>query len=201
MIALPPPVCGGMAIEDAIDVRRSVRDYVDKSLSLVQLSRLLWAAQGVTGKTYGHALRSAPSAGALYPIEVYVVAHAVEGLERGIYHYRVGYHALELVKEGDFRRGMERAGLEQKMLGAASATFVLSAVFERTRAKYGERSLRYVYLEAGHISQNVALEAVSLGLGSVCVGAFRDDAVNGLLGLDGKKESAVYVQAVGFPAR
>lgn len=200
MITLPPSVRRGMAVEEAILKRRSIREYADKALSLAQLSQLLFAAQGTTGETYGHALRSAPSAGALYPIEVYVAAHAVEGLSRGMYHYLVGAHALELVKEGDFRRGIESAGLGQEMLAKASVTIVLAAVFERSRAKYGERALRYVYLEAGHISQNIALQAVSMGLGSVCVGAFRDEAVNRLLGLDGKRESAVYLQAVGVPA-
>jgi len=133
----------------------------------------------------------------LYPIEVYVVVNNVEGLSRGIYHYNVQKHALELLKEGDFRRELTKAGLGQDMLGDANVTFVLSAVFERTRRKYGDRSLRYIYMEAGHISQNISLQAVSLGLSSVCVGAFYDEQVNHLIGLEGPTESVVYLQAVG----
>ena len=197
MINLPKPDYQGMTLEEAIKNRRSVRSYSSKTLTLSQLSQLLFAAQGVTGSRYGHGLRAAPSAGALYPIEIYLVVNNVEGLERGIYHYIVQKHGLATVKQGDFRKAIADAGLGQAMLGEANVTFVLSSVFERTRKKYGERSLRYDYMEAGHISQNIALQAVSLGLGAVSVGAFFDERVNKLIGLDGRKESAIYLQAVG----
>lgn len=197
MIKLPRPNYRGMTLEEALNKRRSVRSYSQKVLTLSQLSQLLFAAQGMTGEIYGHPLRSAPSAGALYPIEVYVVLNNVEGLSQGIYHYKVQDHALELLKEGDFRRGISKAGLGQNMLGEANVVFVLSAVFERTQSKYGERGLRYIYMEAGHISQNISLQAVSLGLGSVSVGAFLDDQANQLIGLDGRKESVIYLHAVG----
>ena len=197
MIKLPKPDYQGMILEEAIKKRRSVRSYSKKALTLSHVSQLLFAAQGITGNHFGHDVRTAPSAGALYPIEVYLVVNNIEELSRGIYHYNVKKHALELLKEGDFRKEITNAGLGQDMLGEANLTFVLSAVFERTRRKYGDRSLRYIFMEAGHISQNISLQAVSLGLGSVCVGAFYDELVNSLVGLDGSRESAIYLQAVG----
>ena len=197
MIKLPQPNYKGMPVEGAIKKRRSVRSYSKKALTLPQLSQLLFAAQGVTGSVSGYELRAAPSAGALYPMEVYLAVNNVEELSRGIYHYNIQKHALELLKEGDFRKEIINAGLWQDTLGEAQVTFVLSAVFERTQRKYKDRSLRYIYMEAGHISQNISLQAVSLGLGSVCVGAFYDEQVNRLIGLDGTAESAIYLQAVG----
>jgi SagB-type dehydrogenase family enzyme len=197
MIKLPKPNYQGMPVEEAIKKRRSIRSYSKKALTLPQLSQLLFAAQGITGSHYGNDVRTAPSAGALYPIEVYITANNVDGLPQGIYHYNIQKHALELLKEGDFRKEITKAGLGQDMLGEAPVTFIFSAVFERTQRKYGERSLRYIFMEAGHISQNIALQAVSVGLGSVCVGAFYDEQVNRLLGLDGKTESVIYLQAVG----
>jgi SagB-type dehydrogenase family enzyme len=197
MIKLPQPNFQGIPVEEAIKKRRSVRSYSKKALTLPQLSQLLFSAQGITGSVSGFGLRAAPSAGALYPIEVYLVVNNVEALSRGIYHYNVQKHAVELLKEGDFRKEIINAGLWQDTLGEAQVTFVLSAVFERTQRKYKDRSLRYIYMEAGHISQNISLQAVSLGLGSVCVGAFYDEQVNRLIGLDGTAESAIYLQAVG----
>ncbi len=196
-IKLPKPEYRGMVLEQAIEQRRSVRNYSKKPITTAQLSQLLFAAQGITGKTYGQPLRSAPSAGALYPSEIYVVVNNVQDLPRGIYHYSVLDHALELIKAGDFRRKITDAGLEQEMLGDAAVTFVLSAIFDRLRCKYGERGFRYAYIEAGHISQNIYLQSVSLGLGSVCVGAFLDDKVNQLIDVDGRKEAAIYLHAVG----
>jgi len=194
---LPAPDYRGLVVEEAIFKRRSARNYSGKSIGLRELSQLLFAAQGVTGKMYGQTLRSAPSAGALYPFEIYLVVNNIQDLPRGIYHYVVLDHALELVKSGDFRSKITNAGLKQEMLGDASVTFVLSAIFDRARYKYGERGFRYVYIEAGHISQNIYLQATSLGLGSVCVGAFLDDEVNKLIDVDGLKEAAVYLHAVG----
>ncbi len=184
-------------METAIKERRSVRNYTGEPLSLPQLSQLLYAAQGITGTMYDQPLRSAPSAGALYPFEVYVLAHNIEGLDRGIYHYAVRDHQLEVVATGDYRKPITRAALQQDMLGEADAAIVLAAVFDRTRHKYGERGYRYVYMESGHISQNIYLQAVSLGLGSVGVGAFLDAEVNSLIGADGSQEAAIYLHAVG----
>lgn len=187
----------GITVEEAIERRRSVRNYSTKAISTTQLSQLLFAAQGVTGRMYGQALRSAPSAGALYPFEIYLIVNNVQDLPRGIYHYSVLDHALELIKAGDFNGQITRAGLDQEMLGDSGVTFVLSAIFDRVRHKYGERGFRYTYIEAGHISQNIYLQAVSLGLGSVSVGAFLDEKVNQLIDVDGHKEAAIYLHGVG----
>ncbi len=195
-ISLPDPHgYQGLSLEETVETRRSVRDYSDEPLSREELSRLLHAAQGITEHRWG--LRAAPSAGALYPIEVYAVVHDVTGLEPGVYHYAVEEHGLELLQAGDFRAAMVRAGVGQAFLGQAGVCFVLSAIFQRTRWKYRERTYRYVLLEAGHIGQNLYLAATSMGLGDCAVGAFLDDDLNDLLGLDGKEEAALYVITVG----
>jgi SagB-type dehydrogenase family enzyme len=196
-VSLPEPGYSGTTVEEAIQGRRSVRNYSDRMLSLQELSQLVYAAQGVTGEVYDQALRTAPSAGALYPYEVYVIAHRVEDLPAGIYHYAVPEHALSLIEAGDFRDKITSAGLSQDMLGEAGVVFVLSAIFDRVRHKYDERGFRYVYIEAGHISQNIYLQSVSLGLGSVAVGAFLDRELNDLIGVDGLYEAAIYLHAVG----
>ncbi len=196
-IVLPSPDHDGSSVEAALRQRRSVRNYSSEPMPLAQLAQLLFAAQGITGQMYGEPLRTALSAGALYPFEIYVVANNVEALDRGIYHYAVREHQLELLKAGDFRGDITEAALQQDMLGQAQVSFVLAAVVDRTRHKYGERGFRYIYMEAGHISQNVYLQAVSLGLGSVGVGAFLDHAVSELIGVDGKTEVPVYLHAVG----
>ncbi|UCF79799.1 MAG: SagB/ThcOx family dehydrogenase [Candidatus Eiseniibacteriota bacterium] len=197
LVALPEADHTGMPVEEALKQRRSVRNYSSKPMTLAQLSQLLFSAQGVTGSAGGLSLRTAPSAGALYPFEIYVVANRVEGLKRGIYHYVVGKHALELVKGGDQAGKLSEAGLGQETLRDAAVTFVLCGVFDRTRSKYGERGFRYVYIEAGHIAQNISLQAVSLGLGSVPVGAFFDAEVNELVGVDGLKEAAILLVPAG----
>jgi SagB-type dehydrogenase family enzyme len=199
VIKLPAPSYRGIRLEEAIYKRRSIRNYSSKAIDLKQLSQLLFAAQGKTSRLHGIPLRTAPSAGALYPFEIYVIANNVKDLSQGIYHYSVPEHALELIKEGDYRKRITNAGLKQEMLGDSCVTFVMSAIFDRTRHKYGERGFRYVYIEAGHISQNIALQAVSLGLGSVTVGAFIDEQVNELIEVDGLKEAAIYLHAVGVP--
>ena len=197
IIKLPEPEYQGIPLEEAIKKRRSARNYSGKPVTMSQLSQLVFSAQGMTGKTYGHPLRTTPSAGALYPFEIYVIANNVDTLDQGIYHYSILDHTLELVKSGDFRKEITSAGLKQEMLGDSDVVFVLSAVFDRTRHKYGERGFRYVYIEAGHISQNIYLQAVSLGLGSVSVGAFLDNEVNRLIDVDGQKEAVIYLHAVG----
>lgn len=197
VIELPKPRYLGKPLEVALKKRRSVRDYSSQPITKDQLSQLLFAAQGKTGSLHGMPLRSAPSAGALYPFELYVIVNNVQDLPRGIYHYSMLNHAVEFIKPGDFRNRITNAGLKQEMLGDAAVTFVLSAIFDRTRHKYGERGFRYLYMEAGHISQNISLQAVSLGLGSVGVGAFLDEKVNELIGVDGHKEAVIYLHAVG----
>lgn len=193
VVKLPKAIYQGITVENALAKRRSKRSYSSKPLSLTQLSQLLFAAQGLTSNSR----RTAPSAAAKYPIETYLVVNNVEDLAQGIYHYSVQTHALEQIKTGDFSSEIISAGLEQEMLGEANVTFVLSAIFDRVCQKFGERGFRYSYMEAGHISQNISLQAVSLGLGSVCVGAFLDKDVNKLIGLNGFEEAVIYLHAVG----
>lgn len=194
---LPKPNFKGITVEDAILKRRSVREYTDKPLSLSQISQLVFAAQGITGKLYGTPLRTVPSAGALYPFEIYLIVNNVNDLKRGLYHYSPLDHSVALIKEGDFRKELMQASLSQEMMRDAGIVFAISAIFDRTRSKYGERGYRYVYMEAGYISQNIYLQAVSLGLGSVAVGAFIDKDINNLVGVDGKKEAVISLHAIG----
>jgi SagB-type dehydrogenase family enzyme len=198
LIKLPEPEkSGGMPIWEAITKRRSCREYSDEAISGEELSQLLWATQGITGEIDGYYLRAAPSAGALYPIETYLVVNHIDGLERGIYHYAVLRHALELLKIGDFRQRIASAALEQEFLARAGVVFVWSAVAARTKWKYGERGWRYIYKDVAHVCANLYLAATSLGLGCCAVGACFDDEVNELIGLDGKEETVVYLAAVG----
>jgi SagB-type dehydrogenase family enzyme len=199
-VKLPAPeIGGGMPVWEAISRRRSVRDFGRIPLSAAALSQLLWASQGVTRVMGEHALRTAPSAGALYPVETYISAQVVDGVAQGIYHYNVRNHELELLRPGDCRAAMAEAALDQGFLTEAAVVFAWTAVFARSKWKYKERAFRYVYLDAGHIAQNVALAAVALGLGSCQIAALYDDEVNALLGVDGKEESIIYMTAVGPP--
>jgi len=147
----------------------------------------------------GTELRTAPSAGALYPVETYVAANRITELESGIYHYSVRSHALEQLKQGDFRGKVSAAALDQHMCGEAGAVFIWTGMFHRSTWKYQQRAYRYVYLDAGHIAQNLALAAQALGLGSCQIAALYDDEVNEIIGVDGLEESAVYMSAVGKP--
>jgi len=197
-IELDPPAAGdGPPLWEVILKRRSVRDFARAALSRPELSQLLWAAQGVTEARGGFQFRAAPSAGALYPVETYVVVNAVEGVAQGVYHYDVRGHALEQLAEGDFRLAVAKAALDQEAAYYAGAVFVWTAVFRRCKWKYGQRAYRYVYLDAGHIAQNVALAAVGLGLGSCQIAAIYDEEVNHLVGADGREESAIYLTVVG----
>jgi SagB-type dehydrogenase family enzyme len=197
---LPAPErAEGMPIWEAIGRRRSVRDFRRIPLSAADLSQLLWASQGVTRVMGEYALRSAPSAGALYPVETYLSIQMVEGIERGIYHYNVREHELEVLRTGDFRAAVAGAALDQDFLAEAAVVIAWTAVFARSKWKYKERAYRYVYLDAGHIAQNMSLAAVALGLGSCQIAALYDDEVNAVLGVDGKEESIIYMTALGRP--
>jgi len=195
--AMPAPEYNGISLEDTLTKRRSIREYSKNPLTLPEVSQLLFSAQGITGKQFGTLLRTAPSAGALYPFEIYIIVNDVETLKKGIYHYSVRDHTIILIKEGDFRKNVMHAALDQEMMKDAGVVFVLSAIFDRVRSKYGERGYRYTYMEAGHISQNIYLQATSLGLGSVVIGAFIDNDINELVGVDGKKEAVIALHAVG----
>jgi SagB-type dehydrogenase family enzyme len=195
-LALPDPGFGrGMSVEEAIEARRSRRHYEPGSLSQGALSQLLHAASGITEPARG--FRAAPSAGALYPIETYAVVHDVVGVSPGVYHYAVPDHALEQLHAGDVRGRLIVAGLGQEMLGRAQVCLILSAIFQRTRWRYRERTYRYVLMEAGHVGQNVYLAATSMGLGACAIGAFLDQELNALIGVDGQQEAAIYMLSVG----
>jgi SagB-type dehydrogenase family enzyme len=181
--------------------RRSVREYSrNTALPLETLSVLLWATQGITAEAGDFQLRSAPSAGALYPIETYLMARAVEGLQQGIYHFRPYAFDLEFIRPGDFSRALAQAALGQDMAAEAQVVFIWSAIVERSRWKYRQRAYRYIYLDAGHIAQNLYLAGTATGLGVCGIGAFYDDPVNELIGVDGKEETVLYMASAGWPA-
>jgi SagB-type dehydrogenase family enzyme len=190
---------GGMPLWEAINHRRSIRNFSRRAMTKDALSQLLWASQGITHKAMGFEFRAAPSAGALYPVETYLIVHNVEGIDAGVYHYALRSHELERLKAGDFREAAASAALDQDMAYSAAALFIWTAIFERSKWKYSERAYRYVYLDAGHIAQNFALAAVSLGLGTCQIGALYDDEVNSLIAVDGEEESVLYMSAVGHP--
>jgi len=173
--------------------RFSQRDYNLAPLTQVELATLLWAAQGRTPRD---GRRTAPSAGALYPLELYCVVGAVTGLEAGVYHYRPALHALALRQGGDRRVDLADAALDQDWFVTAPVILAFAAELERTTRKYGERGVRYVHIEVGHAAQNVCLMATSLGLGSVTVGAFDDAAVQAVLQLP-ESEAPLYLLPVG----
>ncbi len=194
IIKLPEPKYGGsMSVEEALLKRRSVRDFKDKPVTLSEVSQLIWAAQGITDPG---GLRTAPSAGALYPLELYVVAGNVTGLPAGIYQYRSKSHELLSIAKGDRRIDLGNAALGQSSVRRAAAVMVLSGVYERMTTKYGERGIRYVHMEAGHAAQNVYLQAVALGLGTVVIGAFCDEEVKRILKM-ADREKPLYIMPVG----
>lgn len=190
---------GGTPLWEAISQRHSIRNFKDQPLKKDTLSQLLWATQGITHESVGFKFRAAPSAGALYPVETYLVIHNVDEIEPGIYHYGVSDHELEQLQKGDFREAVARAALDQDMAYSANVVFIWTAVFQRSKWKYDQRAYRYVYLDAGHIAQNLALAAVSLNLGTCQIGALYDEEVNALIDVDGEEESVVYMSTVGQP--
>ncbi len=198
-MALPEPERQAVPLDDALRNRRSVRGFSEEPLSLEELSYLLWASDGITRRERGYEFRTAPSAGALYPVETYVAVNDVAGVVPGIYHYSVKHHALEQIRKGHLGEEVARAALDQGMCASAPAVLLWTAMFERSRWKYGERAYRYVYLDAGHMAQNLSLAAVSLGLGTCQIAAAFDDEVNELLGVDGEEESVLYMSVVGRP--
>lgn len=197
-IALPPPsVEGGPALERLLAQRRSVRRFGPAPLRLAQLGQLLWAAQGVSDP---EGLRTAPSAGALYPLELYVVVGEVTGLDPGLYRYRSRGHALDSLGLGELRAPLAAAALGQTWVGEAPAVMVLTADYTRTTGKYGERGRRYVHMEAGHAAQNLFLQAEALGLATVVVGAFDDATLSRLLDLPARIE-VMSLMPVGHDGR
>jgi len=197
-IQLPAPgQTAGKGLWDILLRRRSHRSFKKEALSLEAVSQLLWSCQGISKGRRTHAFRTAPSAGALYPIETYLLVLNVHSLEAGIYHYHVLQHALELIKPGNWGLQAARAALDQDMVRQAPLTFIWTAIFARSKWKYQQRAYRYVYLDAGHIAGNLALAAVALGLGSCQIAALYDEEVNQLIEVDGQEESTLYMSVVG----
>lgn len=179
IVPLPQPHSDGKrSVESALRQRRSVRTYSGAPLTMAEVSQLVWAAQGIT---HADGLRTAPSAGALYPLTAYLVVGNVHTLAKGIYEYQPQRHALVRVSEGDKRAELSAAALEQSWMQESAVVIVLSAMYERTTARYGERGIRYVHIEVGHAAQNIQLQAVSLNLGTVVVGAFDDRKVQRIM--------------------
>lgn len=184
-----------VSLEEVFGKRRSVREFSTAALPLDQVGQLLWAAQGLTGP---QGRRTAPSAGALYPLELYVLVGSVEVLSPGLYHYNVDGHELEELIPGDPRPLLAAAALGQDFLATAPATIVIAGDVQRTARKYGDRAVRYVHMEVGAVAQNVYLQATALELGTVFVGAFRDARVKEVLGLPGT-ERPLGLMPVGRP--
>ena len=180
-ISMPSPVKkSGFSIEEALLKRRSIRQYKDEPLTLAEISQLLWAAQGITNN---RGFRTAPSAGALYPLELYVVADKIEGLPAGVYKYIPAKHKLKKIEHGNKLAELTDAALMQTWVENSSAVIVIAAVYERTTIKYGKRGIRYVHMEVGSAAQNIYLQAVSLNLGTTFIGAFNDEQVKNILSL------------------
>ncbi len=183
-----------VSVEQAINNRRSRRSFSQEPVLLDDISQLCWSAQGITEKTHG--FRVAPSAGALYPIEIFLVVGNSD-LTPGIYHYLYTDHVLESVKKGDYREELYRASVGQEWVKNAALNIVVTGIFSRTEAKYGERGReRYVFMEAGHVAENIYLQAESLALATVSVGAFYDEAIRELLSLS-REYTPIYVMPIG----
>ena len=181
-VKLPKPdLTGEQSVELLLQQRRSVRSYQKSSLNLAEVGQLLWSAQGVTS---AQGLRTAPSAGALYPLQLFVVVGDVNDLSPGIYQYNPEEHSLLKTANGDSRRLLQEAAHDQSCISDAAVIFVFTAIYQRTTLKYGERGVRYVHMEVGHAGQNLFLQAQALHLGTLVVGAFDDDEVRKVLNLN-----------------
>lgn len=198
-IELPQPAReGGAGLWAILQERRSVRDFSQEPLSLEELSQLLWASQGITHERGELPFRTAPSAGALYPIETYVAVNRVGELLPGLYHYEVRHHRLAFLREDPLIGvALTRASGGQTWFQHAAMTTIWTAVIARSARKYGERAYRYIFMDAGHVAQNLYLAATGLQLGCCAIGAFFDDEVNTVLGIEGRDETAVYMATVG----
>jgi len=198
-IILPEPdIYGKMSVEEALARRRSVRNFSSQPLSLKELAQILWAAQGMVKKIAGR--RTAPSAGATYPLEIYAVVGrgCIEKLKEGIYHYMPRRHSIVMVKRGDYRERLTYAALGQDFIAKAPVSIIITAIYERTTSWYGKRGIRYVHFEVGHVGQNIHLQAEALGLGTVMVGAFHDERIAEILGIS-NGEKVLYIAPIGKP--
>ncbi len=201
-VELPDPAPDpGPGLWQVIAARRSRRDFTGEPMTLQQLSQLLWAVTGITAEHEGYSFRAAGSAGALYPNDTFVVVNAVEGVQSCVAFYEVMDHRLCVLGEGSFASEVARAALGQDFCARASVVLAWAAVVARCAWKYSDRAYRYIYMDAGHLGAHAQLAAAALGLGSCNVGAFFDDEVASLFGLDGQQRIAVYLTAVGPVAR
>lgn len=199
MITLPQPTFkGGMSLAEALHARRTVRSFAPTALSVSQLSQLLWATYGITDPRTE--MRTAPSAGALYPLDCYLAVgdDGVEELEGGVYQYLPSPHALEVLTLGDKRRAVARVSLGQMWMAEAPFMVIITAEYKRITGKYRERGIRYAHMEVGHAGENLFLQGVALGLGAGIVGAFDDDAVADAMGLPPSHEPLL-ICPIGYP--
>jgi len=197
VVALPAPsLDGAVSLEEALAARRSERAFAAQSIALSDAGQMLWAAQGITDP---RGFRTAPSAGALYPLAVWLLAGAVDGLDAGAYRYRPGGHELEQRESGDLRGALSEAAYGQAWMVGAAAIFVVTGRESVTRAKYGRMARRYMMMEAGHVAQNLLLQAVARGLAATVVGGFDAGDVDDLLDLE-RGEEALLLVAVGRPS-
>ncbi len=193
----------GRSFDEVVSSRRSVRDFADLNIDLDELSKILHQSYGITGEApankngFRQDLRSAPSAGALYPAEIYIAVRKVSGVEPGIYHYNVPNHEIELMIPGDPTEQMYEVCCQQEFVHKTSIVIIMSSVLQRTKLKYGERGYRYALLDIGHLGQNIYLSCASLDLAIMTTCGFFDDEVNKLLRIDGVDETAMYVAFIG----
>ncbi len=197
LYSLPEPVNKNIDFLTLISSRKSHRDFLNKEITLNELSTILWCGYGIREKKGNFFFRNVPSAGALYPLEIYLMTFNVSGLPKGIFHYFPKNHSLELLKEGDFSKELIQASLAQNFVSKGAVTILITSIFRRNMAKYGHRGLRYILLDAGHLAQNMVLGAETLSIGCCPVGAFFDDEINTLIGVDGIEESTLYLLVFG----
>ncbi len=194
-IELPEPERSGeISIEESLQQRRSVREYASTPLSLAEIGQLAWSAQGITDPARG--FRTAPSAGATFPMELYFLISGTEGVADGVYRYRPGNHVLEQVIDGDRRQDLQSVALHQESITASPIVLVITGVLSRIEPRYRDRAMRYMYMEAGHVAQNTYLQSVPLNIGTVVIGAFSDDGVSDVLQLD-DGEYPLYIMPIG----
>jgi SagB-type dehydrogenase family enzyme len=196
-VSLPTDWDADRGLRETLQARRSCRRFGKSALTLKDLSMLLWASQGISGRAGNFFLRTAPSAGALYPVETYLSVQNVETINSGLFHFQPAEFSLEKLSAESPGNKIAEAALGQSFLANAGLVFIWSAILRRNFSKYGHRGMRYVFMDAGHICQNLLLAAEALGLGACPVAAFYDDELNALLGLDGTEESVIYLAAVG----
>lgn len=187
------------SFHDTVSSRKSIRNFRDKNVSQQELSYILWSSTGIQRHERGRDFRTSPSAGARYPIETYLVVTGVDGIKKGVYHYNVREHSLELLREGDLSVQTAAAALGQEMVVEAPVTFIWTAVFYRTLWKYRQRGYRYILLDAGHVAGQFALAATAMELGSCQIAALFDEEVNSIIEVDGEKESVLYMSTLGVP--